>query len=114
MRTLTDINLAPHDRAAVLQAAATLRRDFPVEQIILFGSKARGDAADDSDIDLLVLTSRPVPWPEQARMIRAVSPIQREHDVLFSLLIVPREEWLAGLYQVLPLRREVDRDGVAA
>ena len=114
MRTLTDINLASNDRAAVLDAAATLRSGFPVEQVVLFGSKARGQAAPDSDLDLLVLTSRPVPWPEQARMIRAMSPIQREHDVLFSLVIVARDEWTTGLYQVLPLRREVDRDGVAA
>lgn len=31
-----------------------LRRDFGVRRLAIFGSTARGDARDDSDIDLLV------------------------------------------------------------
>lgn len=35
------------------------------------------------------------------------------HGVI-STLIVPEDEWLHGSYQVLVIREEVDRDGVAA
>ena len=112
MRALNDIQLGEGDRAAVSDAADLLRESFPVEQVILFGSKARGQDSPESDIDLLVLTSRPLPWPEQAEMIWAMSPVQHKHDVMISLVVAASREWNEGVYQVLPIRREVDRDGV--
>lgn len=112
VRTLNNIQLSETDRAAVSKAADLLRERFPVEQVILFGSKARGRDDPESDIDLLVLTSRPLPWSEQAEMIWAMSPVQHKHDVIISLVVAASREWNEGVYQVLPIRREVDRDGV--
>ncbi|MFZ4703922.1 MAG: nucleotidyltransferase domain-containing protein [Candidatus Methylumidiphilus sp.] len=34
-------------------------READPEQIILFGSRARGDARPDSDVDLLIIESEP-------------------------------------------------------
>ena len=59
-RRFADLPLAPHDRAAVLEAAAVLAALLPVERVVLYGSKARGDDDAESDIDLLILTSRPM------------------------------------------------------
>ena len=114
MRTLDEINLKTKDRQAVERAARILKREFPVEAVILFGSKARGDDDAESDIDLLVLTTRDVPPAERQVMTDALFDLQLELDVVFSKVVVPREEWEHGLYQVLPLRKEVERDGVAA
>jgi predicted nucleotidyltransferase len=44
-----------HDTIAAVMAPVTSR--WPVERIILFGSKACGDDEPDSDIDLLVITT---------------------------------------------------------
>jgi predicted nucleotidyltransferase len=41
------------------QEQATLRRDFRVTSLALFGSLARDEATDKSDIDLLVTFKRP-------------------------------------------------------
>lgn len=91
-----------------------LRARFPVRQVVLYGSKARGSSDRESDIDLLVLTTRPVPWREQAQIIDALYPLQLEHNVIFSTLIVAAADWSEGLFQVLPIRTEIERDGVAA
>lgn len=111
-RTLTDIPLTDKDRLAIQRASTALREHFPIERIALFGSKARGEDEEDSDIDLLVLTSRPVDNWERTRFTSVVYPLQLEMDVLFSLLVLPAEEWDHGVYQALPIHDEIDRDGV--
>lgn len=112
MRTFDQINLSPLDRRAITEAAALLRTELPVSGIYLFGSKARGDAAADSDIDLLVLTTRPLSPPEKADIVRTLYPLQLRLGVLFSTIETTEAEWNRGVYQAMPLRHEVDRDGV--
>ncbi len=53
------------------------------ERIVLFGSYARGDATDDSDLDLLVI-EREVKdrAKEMVRLRRAVRPLRVPVDVL--------------------------------
>ncbi len=43
--------------AILQQVKATIRQIDPQAEVILFGSRARGDAREDSDWDFLVLTS---------------------------------------------------------
>lgn len=114
MRTLDEANLKIADRRAVEEASRLLRAALPVERIVLYGSKARGEDDAESDIDLLVLTSRPLTQQEDRAVIALLQPVQHRHDVMLSTLRVPLEEWEHGLYQVMPIRVEVDRDGVAA
>lgn len=61
-----------------------LAERFPglVEEIILFGSKARGDAHEDSDIDLLVII-REGDW----RVKRKVGEIG--HDLAVGVYVAP-------------------------
>lgn len=39
-----------------------LQKQYHVEEIALFGSYARGDQTDDSDLDILVTLSAPLGW----------------------------------------------------
>lgn len=53
------------------------------EQIILFGSRARGDAGADSDIDLLVIKDDvESPRAEAARIYRALAGLRTPVDVV--------------------------------
>ena len=112
MKALRDIGLSDRDRHAVEAAAEALRGHFPVERVILFGSKARRQDDAESDIDLLVLTSRPLTRREKHQVVEVLYPLQLDLEVVFSTLEVPRDDWEHGLYQVLPLRVEIERDGV--
>jgi predicted nucleotidyltransferase len=82
--------------------------------VVLFGSRARGEAAPDSDMDVLVLTARPVTREERHRVTGALSPLGREIGVMFSTLVVDEESWSRGMHRVLPIHAEIERDGVAA
>jgi predicted nucleotidyltransferase len=111
MKAVTDLRLRSKDRAAIEAAVRVLRERFPVERIILFGSKARGDDDPESDIDLLALTSRPLSHPEKSDIIDALYPLELEHEVTISALII-RQEWQSGLTSFLPIHREVEEQGI--
>jgi predicted nucleotidyltransferase len=53
MTTRTAID--PETLAAVQAFAERIRRDFPVKQVLLYGSRARGDHQSDSDVDVAVV-----------------------------------------------------------
>jgi len=114
MRTLEEIHLSAADRGAIEDAAALVRQRFPVAEIVLYGSKARGTDDPESDIDLLLLTSRSLSWRERRAVTEELFDVELKHDVVLSTIIVSREEWFHGPYTVLPIRREIERDGVAA
>ena len=104
--------LAPNDRAAIREAVRRLRPRLLVEKVVLFGSKCRGDADEESDGDLLVLTSRPTTRSERHAACDAVHSVQLAFDVVISLLIVSVDEWRSGPISALPIRHEVEEQGV--
>lgn len=76
----------------------------PGAEVLLFGSRARGDAREDSDWDVLVLLEGAVSWDRSARVsdsvYRRVTADSFEHIV--GTLVRERTEWgrrigLAGL-----------------
>ena len=57
MKTIDNLSLRDNEKKAIQEATGMLKEKFPVKEVILFGSKARGDDDEDSDIDLLLLTT---------------------------------------------------------
>ena len=83
-----------------------------LERIILYGSYARGDATEDSDIDLLiVLKGKIVPGKEIDRMIDIITEINLKYGVLISVYPISKED-----YENInsPLLINVRREGVQA
>lgn len=107
--------LALHD--AVLQrfrAALDLLYGDRLERVILFGSRARGDARDDSDYDVavflkdLVAGDLPKRWRELDRLADLRSAILFETERFIDAKAYP-----AGAYRDrTSLMREIRRDGV--
>jgi len=61
----------------------TISTAFRPRRIVVFGSQARGDASDDSDLDLLVEMETDVSRREQARRIRrAFDPYPCPMDIV--------------------------------
>jgi len=114
MKTLAHISLKANDRKAIEAAKDLLVQKYPVELIVLYGSKARGTDDAESDIDLLVLTKRELTWRERNTITDTLYDIQLAHGVVISTLVVPTREWSEGRYSVLPIHDEIERYGVAA
>ncbi len=90
MKTISDISLRADVRRAIEEAARHLRDHWPVTEVVLFGSLARGDARPDSDIDLLAVTTRPTTLSERGLMLDSLVPIELASEVVFELLVQER------------------------
>ena len=80
-----------------------------LERIILFGSRARGEAQQDSDYDIAVfLKAMPDRWPEFDRLATLRLDFLDETGAFFDTL-----PFAASAYaQRTPLMREIRRDGL--
>ena len=112
MRTLDQIKLKSADREAIESAAKVLRETLPVDRVVLFGSKARGETSPESDIDLLVLTHCPADSSLRRQALDILYPLELKQDKWFGLMLVSCGDWNEGIYQAMPIRREIDREGV--
>ncbi len=90
------------------EAVTRLVAELRPERIYLFGSRARGDAAEDSDYDLMVVVSEPVErvHPLEVRAVRALAGVRAPMDVL--VMSQDRFDWLSEAAASLPaaVRRE--------
>jgi uncharacterized protein len=65
------------------KAAGLLHRAAPDATIILFGSQARGDASENSDVDFLLIAPEVASRrKEMARLARLLRPLRIPADVL--------------------------------
>jgi len=71
------------DMETIRQAVELLREAANPRKIILFGSYARGDADDDSDVDLLVVEDDVPDVPtEMVRLMRVLAPLLIPAEVI--------------------------------
>lgn len=111
MKTLGKTTLIKREREAIETAGIRLKKQFPVERIVLFGSKARGDSDEHSDIDLLLITSRLLHWKEEKAVVETLFEIGMEFDVIFSPLFASDNEWNGGLFTEFPIYTDILKEG---
>ncbi len=83
-----------------------------LKNIILYGSWARNEANEHSDIDLLVIIKKDIkPGEEIDRMIDIITEINLKHNVLISVYPVSEKN-----YSTLksPLLMNVRKEGIVA
>lgn len=95
----------------VQEFAAELRQQLGphVQQMLLFGSRARGDAGDDSDYDMLVVVDQRTP-ELRAMILEIESRLMDRYGALVATVLRSEEEWQQT--QGFPLARNIAREGV--
>jgi predicted nucleotidyltransferase len=80
--------------------------------VILYGSRARGDAGRESDYDLLVLIDAPVDWVLEDRIRQRLYPLELESGAVLTVIAYNRSDWNSPLYRAMPFHRNVEREGI--
>jgi uncharacterized protein len=112
MKPLEKIKLKRNERNGIDKAVTALTKLYPIKNIILFGSKARGKSDIYSDIDLLLICEQKLSWQEEKAIVELLFDIGIEFDIIFSPLFTMVNEWDGGIFKEFPIYNEIITDGV--
>lgn len=104
--------LTENEKTALAEIKRRVSGLFDVREYVLFGSKARGDAEPDSDIDLLIVTERALSWKEKERITHEMLDVNLPYDTNFAATVVDARTWDSALWRIVPLHRNVTKEGV--
>ena len=101
-----------HAQDAILARFRAALQDIygnQIERVVLFGSRARGDARHDSDYDVAVFLKEPGElWDELGTLSHITTAILNDTGAVISAKPFPAGAWRARS----PLMREIRTDGV--
>jgi predicted nucleotidyltransferase len=98
MSNSLDHLLTREERQAVDAFIKALHQQYPdrIRDVILFGSKARGDSHPDSDIDILILVDDD-DWRFSHAVSRLAAHISLNYDVLLGPRVIRQARWERSL-----------------
>lgn len=81
-------------------------------EVILYGSRARGEAASESDYDLLILTDEEATLKREDAFRRQLYPIELETGAVLTVILTSRKNWRSPLYSAMPLYQNIEEGGI--
>ena len=100
------------EREAIRNLYTRIKDEFLIDKIILFGSKARGDAEKYSDVDLLVLTNTTKTRNDRERLSDIAADINIDYGVALSCLYFNLSEWELGDGVNPFLKDNIEKEGI--
>ena len=104
-------NLNSNEANAVYKLKDALSKDYKLIQMKLFGSKAKGNYSDESDIDLLIVLED-YDWKVENEIYEICFEIGLEYDVLLSPVIFSKKEFDDKLTKITPFYKVVAKEGL--
>lgn len=85
----------------------------PGATLILYGSRARGDAQPDSDWDFMVVHNYEINYDDEIVCRRKIHrEVELEYDVIVSVIHRSVSEYESDLYQAMPLHQNIRKEGI--
>ena len=96
----------------ISQIRRAVQQVEPDAEIILYGSRSRGDYQKDSDWDFLILVDGAATDERTDRIRHKLYEIEWESGNVISAIVRNREQWDSDLYQAMPFHQRVQKEGV--
>lgn len=109
-------HLTPNERAALVTLVDRLHQRYGEDllRVVLFGSKARGDFDEESDLDLLIVVRMPDDnyWRHWNEIVTTTYDLELTYSVVFSFIIKDEPEYALMRQWNLLLNRNIEQDGI--
>jgi len=109
---MKNIGLLDNERTALAKLKKALTERFDLIDFRVFGSKARGDAGPESDVDVMIEIEDYTPHVESG-IDDLIFSVNIEFDCFISAVIFGRKELENGPLGESPLYRVIEKEGVA-
>ncbi len=106
-RTFTE-----QETALLRQIRETVHAIEPDAHLILYGSRARGNAEPDSDWDLLVLLDGDATYDRIDGVRHRLYELEWETNTILSSIVRSKDVWDSPLYESMPFHTNVVHDGM--
>ena len=113
MKSIDQVKLRDNEKKALKELKQRISEGFPDAEIILYGSKARGDDEAFSDIDLLILIDSQINRNIKEEMAEIKYKMELKYDVVFGAIIENRDFWKSAIANAMPLHWNIDREGIS-
>jgi len=90
----------------------TVHSVLPDAEVILYGSRARGEATRESDWDILVLTDAAVTFDRERQVWHKLDALSLEVAEVISAMVYNHQDWQNPLTAVTPYFANVSREGI--
>lgn len=113
MKTYSDLqDKTPEVEDLLKRVSDEVHSIAPGAKVVLYGSRARGDATSLSDWDFLILVDKPLDRSLVAELKDRLYDLELETDAVLSSIVRTQQEWQSARYSVLPFKHMVDQEGV--
>ena len=83
-----------------------------INKVIIFGSVARGEATEESDLDVLIITENPINYKDETAIFDITFFVNMEYDTNISVVVTPKEKWHSPMWSLLPIHQIIDKEGI--
>jgi len=112
--TINELTTAyPQSRELLLRVKQVVQSLLPDAKVILYGSRARGDAVSESDWDFLILTDQQVSFDLEQQLWHRLYDVEIEIGEVVSAFIKNRDEWETPSALASPYHQSIDQEGMA-
>lgn len=112
MENMAQVKLKENEKKALQELRERLLKKFPGAEIILYGSKTRGDDEEFSDIDVLILLDEVVNNSLEEEIFSAAFQSELKYDVIFGITVYSKNFWNSKFGKGMPFHWNIDKEGI--